>query len=124
AVAIKQSAERQEETIRDARRAVDALRALAAEVDVQRVTAESDLTHLAQQALDNVNASLDDIREEVTQMEASGHIQPDVRAIRAAEAVDPDELDAAEDTEAITEGTELAQPVEGVEPPVMTAEEA
>ena len=57
ALEIKQSAERQEETIRDARRAVDALRALAAEVDVQRATAESDLTHLAQQAMDTVNAT-------------------------------------------------------------------
>lgn len=127
AVEIKQSAEKQEETIRDARRAVDALRALAAEVDVQRATAESDLTHLAQQALDNVNCSLDEIREEVAQMEASGQVQPDVRAIRAAEAVDPEELEA-EDTDATalsTESTEdLARPVEGVEPPVMTAEEA
>src|SRR5262249_7915594 len=41
AVTIKQSAEKQEEVIRDARRSVDALRALAAEVDVQRATAES-----------------------------------------------------------------------------------
>ncbi len=124
AVTIKQSAEKQEEVIRDARRSVDALRALAAEVDVQRATAESDLTHLAQQALDTVNASLDDIRDEVAQMEAAGQVQPDVRAIRAAEAVDPEELD--EDVEATSPHTdaELAQPVEGVQPPVMTAEEA
>ena len=126
ATEIRQSAERQEETIRDARRAVDALRALAAEVDVQRATAESDLTHLAQQAVDAVNATLDEIRDEVAQMEASGQIQPDVRAIRAAEAVDPDEIDGelTETTSPITEDTELAQPVDGVEPPVMTAEEA
>ena len=63
ALEIKQSAEKQEDVIRDARRAVDALRALAAEVDVQRATAESDLTHLAQQAIDTVNTSLDDIRD-------------------------------------------------------------
>lgn len=125
AVTIKQSAENQESVIRDARRAVDALRALAAEVDVQRATAESDLTHLAQQALDNVNASLDDIRDEVAQMEASGQVQPDVRAIRAAEAVDPEELDAdGVELDVPANDLELAQPVEGVEPPVMTAEEA
>ena len=93
ALDIKQSAERQEDTIRDARRAVDALRALAAEVDVQRATAESDLTHLAQQSMDTVNATLDEIRDEVAAMEAAGQVQPDVRAIRAAEAVDPDELE-------------------------------
>ncbi len=127
ALEIKQSAEKQEDVIRDARRAVDALRALAAEVDVQRATAESDLTHLSQQALDAVNASLDEIRDEVAAMEASGQVQPDIKAIRAAEAVDPDELESLEGTEAMSlpaEDTELAQPVEGVEPPSMTAEEA
>ncbi len=124
AVTIKQSAEKQEEVIRDARRTVDALRALAAEVDVQRATAESDLTHLAQQALDTVNASLDDIRDEVAQMEAAGQVQPDVRAIRAAEAVDPDEMEEGMTAADTAAESDLAQPVESVEPPAMTAEEA
>src|SRR5688572_16803553 len=123
ALEIKQSAETQEEMIRDARRAVDALRALAAEVDVQRATAESDLTHLAQQALDTVNASLDDIRDEVAQMEAAGQVQPDVRAIRAAEAVDPDELEPGT-PEPGTEPQELQEPQEPQEPVRMSAEEA
>jgi chromosome segregation protein len=125
AVTIKQSAEQQEDVIRDARRAVDALRALAAEVDVQRATAESDLTHLAQQAVDTVNAGLDDIRDEVAAMEAAGQVQPDVRAIRAAEAIDPDELEP--DTGSRERGAEPLEPVERLEPvePVqMTAEEA
>jgi chromosome segregation protein len=125
ALEIKQSAERQEETIRDARRAVDALRALAAEVDVQRATAESDLTHLAQQAVDAVNATLDEIRDEVAQMEAAGQVQPDVRAIRAAEAVDPDEIEeGATETLEPVEPVELVEPVEPVEPVQMSAEEA
>ena len=115
AMAIKQSSERQEEVIRDARRAVDALRALAAEVDVMRATAESDLTHLAQQSLDTVNASLDEIREQVAQMEADGQVEPDARAIRAAEAADPDEED--------DEAPSIAAPEEPV-PAHMTAEEA
>ena len=116
ALDIRQSAEKQEEVIRDARRAVDALRALAAEVDVQRATAESDLTHLAQQSMDTVNATLDEIRVEVMEMEASGQVQPDVRAIRAAEAVDPDEIE---------EGVfQTVEPVEPVEPVQMSAEEA
>src|SRR5688572_30859569 len=50
-------------------------RALAAEVDVQRATAESDLTHLAQQALDTVNASLDDIRDRKSTRLNSSHSQ-------------------------------------------------
>ncbi len=113
---LRQASERQEDTIRDARRAVDALRALAAELDVMRATAEADLTHLAQQATDTVNATLDEIREQVAQMEADGQIEPDARAIRAAEAAEPDEED---------EG--LAPAVPAVEEPVpahMTAEEA
>ncbi|HEX6163153.1 MAG TPA: AAA family ATPase [Vicinamibacterales bacterium] len=119
ALEIRQSADKQEEVIRDARRAVDALRALAAEVDVQRATAESDLTHLAQQALDTVNSSLDEIREEVAQMEAAGQVQPDVRQIRAAEAIDPEELEA-EDTEAASQSAEDTEAA----PVQMTAEEA
>ncbi len=124
ALEIKQGAERQEDVIRDARRAVDALRALAAEVDVMRATAESDLTHLAQQSMDTVNASLDDIRAEVLEMEASGQLQPDVKAIRAAEAIDPDELEDGSATDG-SENTEAAsQPTEDTEAVPMTAEEA
>ena len=118
ALEIKLSAERQEDTIRDARRAVDALRALAAEVDVQRATAESDLTHLAQQSVDTVNATLDDIRDEVAAMEAAGQVQPDMRAIRAAEAVDPEEIEEGVTT------LEPSEPLNPSDPVQMSAEEA
>ncbi len=121
AMEITQAAGKQEEGIRDARRAVDALRALAAEVDVQRATAESDLTHLAQQAIDTVNTSLDEIREQVAQMEAAGQVQPDVRAIRAAEAVEADELEEGAEP---SEPLERLEPVEPFEPVQMSAEEA
>jgi chromosome segregation protein len=117
ALEIKASSERQEEVIKDARRAVDALRALAAEVDVQRATAESDLTHLAQQAMDTVNATLDEIQEQVAQMEAAGQIEPDARAIRAAEAAEPDEAEEGVSAEPV-------EPDEPGEPDHMTAEEA
>ncbi len=120
ALEIKQSAERQEDVIRDARRAVDALRALAAEVDVQRATAESDLTHLAQQSMDTVNATLDEIREQVAEMEAAGQIEPDVRAIRAAEAAEPDEEEDLPSAEASAK----AEAASGSEGGRMTAEEA
>jgi chromosome segregation protein len=129
ALTIRQSTEKQEEVIRDARRAVDALRALAAEVDVQRATAESDLTHLAQQSVDTVNATLDEIREQVAEMEAAGQIEPDVRAIRAAEAAEPDEEDesayAPADSEELRRDlAEAASGSEGGAAVRMTAEEA
>jgi chromosome segregation protein len=113
AMELKAATERQEEVIRDARRDVDTLRALVAEVDVMRVMAESDLTHLAQHSLDSVGATLDDIREQVAQMEAAGQIEPDVRAIRAAEAPDADE-----------EEEPIAAAAEEPAPAHMTAEEA
>ena len=70
---LKAATERQEHSIRDARRALDAVRALAAELDVSRATAEAELTHLAQQSLDAVQADLDTVAAEVAEMEAPGH---------------------------------------------------
>jgi chromosome segregation protein len=113
ATEIRSAVDVQEGVIRDARRALDALRALAAELDVTRATAESDLAHLAQQALDAVGVSLDDVREDVARMEAEGIVEPDARAIRAAEAAEPDEEESA--------------PADAGEAPIpehMTAEEA
>ncbi len=57
---LKAAGDRQEQSIRDARRALDAVRALAAELDVSRATGEAELSHLAQQSLDAVQADLDD----------------------------------------------------------------
>jgi chromosome segregation protein len=110
---LRGAADTQEGVIRDARRALDAVRALVAGLDVTRATAESDLAHLAQQAVDAVGASLDQVGAEVAEMEANGMIEPDARAIRAAEVAEPDEEEAA-----IAEGPEAPLPER------MTAEEA
>jgi chromosome segregation protein len=116
AQSLTEAAARQEEAIRDRRRALDALRALAAELDVQRATADAELAHLAQQTLDAVNLTLDQVREEVAQMEAAGQIEPDVQAIRAAEAVEPEEAEPGEPAEP-------AEPAAAA-PARMSAEEA
>ncbi|MEW6320940.1 MAG: chromosome segregation protein SMC [Acidobacteriota bacterium] len=121
ALQLKTTAERQEELIREARRALDAVRALATELEISRATAESDLTHLAQQCADAVGASLDDVRAEVDAMEAAGIVEPDVRAIRAAEAPDPDEEADADADVAAPTGAGAGAPVagaagEGVQP--------
>lgn len=121
ASALKTSSEQQEEAIRDARRALDAVRALAAELDVTRATAQADLTHLAQQCLDAVNLPLDDVRAEVDRMEEAGDVVPDVAAIRAAEAPDPDE---EEDEEAAAPEAGRADGDIAQDPARMTAEEA
>jgi chromosome segregation protein len=124
---LKAATERQEQTIRDARRALDAVRALAAELDVSRATAEADLTHLAQQSLDAVQADLDTVAAEVAEMERQGIMAPDARAIRSVVAEpDDDDLDGeagdAAETALVAPPTEDA--VAGLAAAAMTAEEA
>jgi chromosome segregation protein len=111
---IRTQVERQEAAIRDAREALDQVRALASELEIARATAESELAHLAQQTLDAVGTPLDEVCDEVGRMEATGEVEPDVRAIRAVEAVEPDE----EEDGAVLEAADT------VAPERMTAEEA
>ncbi len=113
ATELRAAVDTQDSVIRDARRALDAIRALASELDVTRATAESDLGHLAQQTFDAVGVSLDEVRDDVARMEAEGTVEPDVRAIRAAEAAEPDEDEAA-----------VEEPLDAPAPERMTAEEA
>ncbi len=127
---LKAASERQEQSIRDARRALDAVRALAAELDVSRATGEAELTHLAQQSLDAVQADLDTVAAEVAAMEAQGIHAPDARMIRravaeAAEATDADSdeaPDAAVETgaDAVAGDAAVAEAAQAA----MTAEEA
>jgi chromosome segregation protein len=132
AAELKALNEQQEDVIRDARRALDAVRALAAELDVTRATAEADLVHVAQQCIDAVAMSVDDVRAEVEQMEAAGDVEPDVRAIRAVEAPDADELDEgdalpapAHDADSVPGSAADAAAASDEPAPVrMTAEEA
>ena len=58
--------------IRDARRALEAVRAEAAQFDVARATAEADLSHLAESCADAVQATLDEVAAEVEQLERDG----------------------------------------------------
>ncbi len=131
---LKAATDRQEQSIRDARRALDAVRALAAELDISRATGEAELTHLAQQSLDAVQADLDTIAAEVADMEAQGIHAPDARMIRravaeAADATDADSdeapdaaLDAAVESgaEAVAGDAAVAEAAQAA----MTAEEA
>jgi chromosome segregation protein len=71
----------QEATIKDARTALETVRAKVAELDVARATAESDLTHLAQACVDAVQATLDDVLVDVAAQEAAGNLTPDATVI-------------------------------------------
>ncbi len=128
---LKAATDRQEQSIRDARRALDAVRALAAELDVSRATGEAELTHLAQQSLDAVQADLDTVAAEVAEMESQGIHAPDARLIRraVAEAAEATDSDDAIDTgpsavetgaEAVAADVAVAEAAQAA----MTAEEA
>ena len=99
--------------IRDARRALEDVRAGASELEVGRATAESDLTHLAQSCVDGVQASLDDVLAEVEQMEAAGETTPDAAAI-AAEEPDP-EAEEGRERPTAPSGYSRAEPSSGVD---------
>ena len=88
---LRMNADARETAIKSARTAVDTLRAVVAELDIQRVTAESDLAHLAQASVDTVQATLDDVLAEVAALEAAGDLTPDARVICADEAQASDE---------------------------------
>jgi chromosome segregation protein len=117
AAALRSTVEAQDAVIRDARAALEGVRSEAGELELARVTAESDLTHVAQTCIDSVQSSLDDVLAEVEQMELAGETTPDAKAI-ASEEPDPE----AEE-EGVTNQVE-AQAAPADVPASMTAEEA
>jgi chromosome segregation protein len=64
--------EAQEAVIREARRTLEGIRAEVAQLDVERATAEADLTHLASSCLEAVQGTLDEVAAEVEQLERDG----------------------------------------------------
>jgi chromosome segregation protein len=114
AAEVRSRVDAQDAVIREARRALEEVRAGVGELDVARATAESDLSHLAQSCVDGVQASLDEVLADVEQMEAAGEATPDAAAISAEE---PDV--EAEEGEGQPEGFVQPPP-----PASMTAEEA
>jgi chromosome segregation protein len=70
--ALRAGFDEQETRIREARRSLETVRAEAAQLDVARATAESDLAHLAASCVEAVQATLDDVAAEVAALEAQG----------------------------------------------------
>jgi chromosome segregation protein len=64
--------EGQETRIREARKALEAVRDEATHLEITRVTAESDLSHLASSCAETVQATLEEVAEEVAQFERDG----------------------------------------------------
>jgi chromosome segregation protein len=80
-----------EQDIRTARGAFEAVRGEAAELDIARATAESDLAHLASTCEAAVQATLDAVLADVQEMERQGTTTPDAATLSAVEAEEPGE---------------------------------
>jgi chromosome segregation protein len=92
--------------LRETRRALDGVRAEAAQLEIERATAEADLSHLASSCLDTVQATLDEVAAEVDRLEVDGtHPPPGLGA------------DDDEDASAILASEEGAVPIGPVAPP-------
>ena len=124
AASTRGNVDAQDAVIREARRALEDVRAGASDLEVSRATAEADLTHLAQSCVDVVQGSLDDVLAEVEQMEAAGETTPDAAAINAEES-DPETEEGESDALAAQPADTTVESVSAAAPPAsMTAEEA
>ena len=113
---LRASFEAQEIRIRDARRALEAVRGEAASLDVVRATAEADLAHLASACVDAVQATLDEVAVEVEQLERDGVL---ASPTAVEDAPDPAE---AEGDEAEAAGPRPAGPGRAMTPDEMVAD--
>ncbi len=104
--------EEAEARIRDARRSLETVRSEAAQLDVTRATAESDLTHLASSCVEALQASLDEVAAEVVELERQG-------MLASPRPVD-DAPDAAEIEDDAASGSAAVQ-VEQAVPPAARA---
>jgi chromosome segregation protein len=100
--ALRTRTDELEASIKDARGALDAIRAAVSEADVARATAEADLSHLAHTCEDAVNATIDDVVSEIDQLEREGHAVPDADVVFAEE---PDEDRADSPTDDLRQAT-------------------
>jgi chromosome segregation protein len=90
-VSLRATTDEQEAVLKQARAALDAVRAVVSELDIARATAEGDLSHLAYTCEDAVNATLDQVLVEVEQLEQAGQDVPDAAALRADEPTEDED---------------------------------
>ena len=121
AVALRAKADEHEALIRQARAALEGVRATVAELDVARATAESDLSHLAASCIEVVQATLDEVVADVEELERSGEATPDARVIYAEQA---DESESDDEMAAAPAGAMLSSAVEEATERALSAEDA
>ena len=107
--ALRVGADAEDAAIREARRALEGVRVEVRELELVRVTAESDLAHLESTCVEAVQATLDQVLAEVEEAEREGHVAPGV-----AMADEPDEEAVEEDGDAAQPPSEPATPDEAI----------
>ena len=90
-----------EAKVREARRALDEVRAEVGRLDVARATVDSDLSHLSASCTDTLQLTLDEVCADVDQLELEGTIAPDASLIGHG-------TDGADDTGVIDEDSAVA----------------
>jgi chromosome segregation protein len=111
----------QEARIREARKALEAVRNEASHLEVQRATAESDLGHLASSCVETVQATLDEVSDEVAQMEREG-LLASPKAVE--DTPEPAEIEDASGAGHGARAGQGAQAAEGFSPATEEAAEA
>jgi chromosome segregation protein len=94
--ALRIRADELDAAIRIARGALESLRAAVSELDIQRATAESDLSHLASACIAAVQASLDEVLIEATELEREGNLTSHTQALVAEES--EEDVESGEET--------------------------
>ena len=100
-----------ESRIREARRALETVRSEAAQLDITRATAESDLAHLASSCVESVQASLDEVAAEVAELERLGVLASPKPVDDAPEAAEIEDDAAAQAAEASEPAPATARPM-------------
>jgi chromosome segregation protein len=114
----------EEALLKDARRALDAVRIEVAELDVARATGESDLSHLAAACIETVQASLDEVSAEVEALAREGLLASPRPVDDAPEPAEIDEESSdAIPTDAVEARAIPATEASATPAPLMTADE-
>jgi chromosome segregation protein len=92
-------------------------------LDIARVTAEAELSHLATSCLDTVQATLDDVLVDVEQLERDGADIPDARVICAEERDEEDEVSSLQ-SPVSSQSSVLSPEVEAFTQRTLSAEDA
>ncbi len=93
AVQLRARADEHETLIKEARIALESVRASVSEFEIARATAESDLSHLSMSCIEAVQATLDEVIAEVEELERHGQATPDARAIYADQSDEAEQDD-------------------------------